>query len=425
MIVMTSSFTRAALAMLAGVAITSAAATRATANPPKTKTYPSAITTTYRQRVHASPSNRPIKSGALILPQTAAKKVKPFLARGGRLQYRNPDLARVAWQILPKSDKHREYLKKRRALPAKDRGQLVTWCKQNGLEILVEYELRCQLAAMRKPNKPGYKSILNQWMPYAQKRQSNYVFALPVKGTWYVMVDRNRHHRDNAFTAFAFDLIIRKNGKPCGDNPRLNSSYYAWSQPIYAQADGIVETVYDNFDDMPAGKYGRYGESNDIVIDYGAGLMASYSHLQKGSIRVKVGDHVKGGQEIARVGNSGFSGHPHLHFNIMDASGFSLKGRYQFQQRTGGGQWLQIEQSDLTEGSEIRPAPGTLKKATTKPKPTDRSPEKLAASKLRLARAYLSYPKESKAKALLQSIVKDYPTTPAAAEAKKELAKLK
>jgi TolA-binding protein len=42
-----------------------------------------------------------------------------------------------------------------------------------------------------------------------------------------------------------------------------------------------------------------------------------------------------------------------------------------------------------------------------------------------MARAYLSYPKEALARALLQTIVKDYPDTPAAAEARKELAKLK
>jgi hypothetical protein len=108
---------------------------------------------------------------------------------------------------------------------------------------------------------------------------------------------------------------------------------------------------------------------------------------------------------------------------MMDASGFSLKGRYRFEQRDNDGKWRQIDRADLTGGSAIRPAPPP-KGATSKPRPPTRSPEQLAASKLQMARAYLSYPKEAHARAILQSIIKDYPTTSAAAEARKELAKL-
>jgi hypothetical protein len=242
------------------------------------------------------------------------------------------------------------------------------------------------------------------------------------------VVDRSKHHRIKAFAAFAFDLIIRKKGKPHSGNSRQNAGYYAWGQPICAQADGIVETVIDTFADMPPGKSGGFDEANNMVIDYGAGVLGLYGHIQKGSAAVKVGDRVTAGQEIARVGNSGASGMPHLHFTMMDGSGFSVRGRYRFEQRMRGGQWRRIDEADLAEGTEIRPAPPP-DGATTQPKgttgPSDRSPEQLAASKLRLARAYLGYQKEAKARALLQAIVKDYPGTPAAAEAKKELAKLK
>lgn len=431
---MASSFTHAAVTLLAGATITWAAARQAATNPAKPKPAPSALTTTYRQRVSASPWNRPLRTESLVLPQTAAKKLKPFLAKPGRLRFRNPDLARIVWQILPKADKHEQYLRKRSELSGKDWRKLVTWCKQNRLETLAEYELRGQLSTMSDFRKPGYKSAMAEWLPYAQKRQLEYTLGLPVKGVWYVVVDRSRHHRIKAFAAFAFDLVIRKGGKLHSGNARRNSSYYAWGQPICAQADGIVETVIDNFPDMPPGKSGGFDEANDIVIDYGAGVLGLYGHLQKGSAAVKVGDRVTAGQEIARVGNSGASGMPHLHFTMMDGSGFSVRGRYRFEQRVRGGQWRRIDEADLTEGTEIRPAPPpegatTQPKATGgpdgKPKPPDRSPEQLAAAKLRLARAYLSYQKEAKARALLQAVVKDYPDTPAAAQAKKELAKLK
>ena len=36
-----------------------------------------------------------------------------------------------------------------------------------------------------------------------------------------------------------------------------------------------------------------------------------------GSVRVKVGDHVRAGDQVGTVGNSGLSLQPHLHFQVM------------------------------------------------------------------------------------------------------------
>ena len=47
--------------------------------------------------------------------------------------------------------------------------------------------------------------------------------------------------------------------------------------------------------------------------------MASYSHLQPFSLRVKTGDRVRRGQPIAQIGNSGDSRWPHLHFQVSTA----------------------------------------------------------------------------------------------------------
>ena len=44
---------------------------------------------------------------------------------------------------------------------------------------------------------------------------------------------------------------------------------------------------------------------------------AFYAHLQKGSVTVKPGDKVKRGQVIGRLGNSGNTSAPHLHFHIV------------------------------------------------------------------------------------------------------------
>jgi TonB family protein len=55
-------------------------------------------------------------------------------------------------------------------------------------------------------------------------------------------------------------------------------------------------------------------DGNRIVIDHGRGYTSAYHHLD--SREVKVGDHVEQGQLIGKVGSTGVSTGPHLHFEI-------------------------------------------------------------------------------------------------------------
>lgn len=55
---------------------------------------------------------------------------------------------------------------------------------------------------------------------------------------------------------------------------------------------------------------------NGVVIDHGGGWETQSCHLARGSIRVKVGDVVKAGDPIARVGLSGQTEFPHLHLTV-------------------------------------------------------------------------------------------------------------
>jgi murein DD-endopeptidase MepM/ murein hydrolase activator NlpD len=73
--------------------------------------------------------------------------------------------------------------------------------------------------------------------------------------------------------------------------------------PIVAPADGIVSTVGTN-----------YGYGKILTIKHGYGLKTRYAHLDK--ILVKKGEYVKRGQKIAKVGNSGRTTGPHLHYEV-------------------------------------------------------------------------------------------------------------
>ena len=61
----------------------------------------------------------------------------------------------------------------------------------------------------------------------------------------------------------------------------------------------------------------HFQSGHNIVIDVGGGRYLEMAHLSPGSIQVKVGDHVRVGQEIAKVGNSGNTSEPHLHIQAQ------------------------------------------------------------------------------------------------------------
>ncbi|WP_277985539.1 M23 family metallopeptidase [Miniphocaeibacter massiliensis] len=57
---------------------------------------------------------------------------------------------------------------------------------------------------------------------------------------------------------------------------------------------------------------------NYIVMKCGDGIYAALVHLQKGSINVLLNEKVKKGTLLGKVGHSGNSTSPHLHFQLMD-----------------------------------------------------------------------------------------------------------
>lgn len=60
--------------------------------------------------------------------------------------------------------------------------------------------------------------------------------------------------------------------------------------------------------------YGSYVVIEHVINQQNVASL--YAHMQRGSIRVKVGDHVNVAQVIGLVGSTGMSTGPHLHFEI-------------------------------------------------------------------------------------------------------------
>jgi murein DD-endopeptidase MepM/ murein hydrolase activator NlpD len=79
------------------------------------------------------------------------------------------------------------------------------------------------------------------------------------------------------------------------------------NSPIFAAHTGTV--VY-------AGPFGGYGNFVKIMNNDGSGYGTGYGHIVNGGILVHVGEQVGVGQNIARVGSTGWSTGCHLHFEI-------------------------------------------------------------------------------------------------------------
>jgi len=142
---------------------------------------------------------------------------------------------------------------------------------------------------------------------------------------------------------FAFDIAkLDAGGRTYRNDGTKFPDYYAYGAEVLAAADGRViaaENAQEENPDMmrkPGETQDAYAArvqqnqagllakgtsgiaGNYVMIDHGTGEYTLYAHMQPGSVRVHPGDQVKAGDVIGRLGSSGNSTEPHLHFQLCD-----------------------------------------------------------------------------------------------------------
>ncbi|SFR97875.1 Peptidase family M23 [Granulicella pectinivorans] len=115
-------------------------------------------------------------------------------------------------------------------------------------------------------------------------------------------------------------------------NQTANTQWAGFGTDVLAVQDAVVRDLRDGIPDhaplAPLPELteitarGAYG--NFVILEIAPGIFAHYAHLQSGSIRVRIGQHVKRGAMIAHLGDSGNAGGPHLHFHLSDRVTFEL-----------------------------------------------------------------------------------------------------
>ena len=165
---------------------------------------------------------------------------------------------------------------------------------------------------------------------------------------------------------FGYDFVhVNERGEMRDGPAERNESWFAFGRPVLAAGAGRVADAYDRMADdrrfdeaevltrelAPAGNY--------VVIDHGNGEFSIFMHLKRGSVKVKTGDRIARGQQIAEVGASGSSLFPHLHYELRDGAGYkTVEGlpsyfrgfRRHLGSKAVGVRRGQIDSGDIVEG---------------------------------------------------------------------------
>ncbi|MEJ7600365.1 MAG: peptidoglycan DD-metalloendopeptidase family protein [Kofleriaceae bacterium] len=186
----------------------------------------------------------------------------------------------------------------------------------------------------------------------------------PFEGVWLVgegpATEVLNHHSVEPTQRHASDIVVWRNGRTFVGAGTANTDYHAWRQRVLSPAAGTVAFVLDGEPDIlpdPEAELGpgAHPAGNHVVIALGDGEFALLAHMQEGSIQVQPGDAVATGDVLGRVGNSGSTTEPHIHFHIQDTadfyqstlgyrapfSNFLLDGRLEQRREPGSPQFVQ------------------------------------------------------------------------------------
>lgn len=166
---------------------------------------------------------------------------------------------------------------------------------------------------------------------YYQQRTS---LMVPFRGLGVVGQDwiTNGGHGGGFGNDFALDLRgLDENYAEQKNDSDANAATAGWGREILAPAAGTVTYARNDVPNNPhqgpppddkwfAALHDpvlAYAYGDCVIIDHGNSEYSLLAHMQEGSVTVKAGDRVVAGQVMGKLGNSGSSFGPHVHYQLQ------------------------------------------------------------------------------------------------------------
>jgi len=166
-------------------------------------------------------------------------------------------------------------------------------------------------------------------------KEKNIFFQSPLEGISYIITSHDKYHlEESGYGDFAWDFIkLDEQNNSFINNGSENSDYFVWNEPVYLPIGGYLFEVKDNIPDNTPGEYEDRSNSNMIGIEIKGNYYLYLLHFKKRSIPIaennnceqfegdikclRYGEYLEAGTYLGRVGNSGVSMEPHLHFTLF------------------------------------------------------------------------------------------------------------
>jgi hypothetical protein len=125
--------------------------------------------------------------------------------------------------------------------------------------------------------------------------------------------------RDYRGQSYGVDIVAvdRFGMRARGLLPRDPRAYVIFGEHIHAPCSGIVLRAEDGRPDMPPPQPDREHLAGNFVFMECDGVHVLLGHMERGTVRVRPGEHVQAGVVVGHVGNSGNTNEPHLHIHAQ------------------------------------------------------------------------------------------------------------